>query len=181
VVARESAHVVAWGSAHVEGFQNASFKVQEATVVIDRLRQSAIAICLDTQCTVTEKDDSAQVIVCPRVLHDIGSFCDIYKQNMVGKTAITLYKTVKADFTDHYTGEITYAADTELTCLDWDPNPKRQCGGGLHLSPTPYLALSYHQGNIMKCEVKINDIVIYAPDITKVRCRMVKVLEEVRA
>ena len=95
VVARENSHVEAWGSSHVEGLQNASVKVQDKTVVIQWLKQSAVAICIETACTVIEKDDSAQVIVCPRVLHDGGSFCDIYRQNKIGEGSITLYKVVQ--------------------------------------------------------------------------------------
>jgi hypothetical protein len=178
-VLRGSSHAVLWESSHAEGYQNASLKVQDKTVTIDILKQSAIAICIEKKCTITKKDRSAQVIVCPRVLHSIETFCDIYKANMVGKAAITLYKVTKDNFTDHHSGKIKYAPGATVDCPDWDSNKNRQCGGGLHLSPTVDTALRYHQGKVMKCEVKIKDIVVYGPDITKVRCRRVRVIEEV--
>lgn len=63
-------------------------------------------------------------------------------------------------------------------CPDWDEDPARQCGGGLHLSPSPSLALSYNTGKVLECEVDPDDVVIYGADITKVRCRKVTVIGE---
>ena len=57
-------------------------------------------------------------------------------------------------------------------------NEQRECGGGLHLSPTPELALSYNKGKVLKCKVNIEDFVVYSQNISKVRCKKVKVLGE---
>jgi hypothetical protein len=88
---------------------------------------------------------------------------------------VTLYKSVHPDtLCDFHTGWIKYAG--VVTCPDFDPDPTRQCGGGLHLSPTPAAALRYNKGTLLVCKVNIDDIVVYGPDITKVRCRKVKVI-----
>jgi hypothetical protein len=194
VVARESSHVVAWGSSHVEAREsshveawesshvvasmNASLKVQNSRVIIEKITQQAVAICLE-QCTVKEKDNTARVIVCPRVLYDIKSFADIYKDNLTGKGKIILYKSVNPKtLCDFHTGKIKY--EGTVTCPDFDPDPERECGGGLHLSPMPELALKYNNGKVLKCEVALKDIVVYGHNIDKVRCKKVKVVGEVK-
>ncbi len=118
------------------------------------------------------------MIVCPRVEYDITSFTGIYKDNLIGKSKITLYKSVNPDtLCDFYTGKIKYAGT--VTCPDFDPNPERECGGGLHLSPTPELAMSFNRGKVLKCEVALKDIVVFGRNIDKVRCRKVTVTGEV--
>jgi hypothetical protein len=176
-VLRGSSHAELWGSSHAEAFENSSLTVQYKSVVIERLKHYAVAMCLDGICDINEKDDTAQVIICPRIQHDIKTFTDIYKENVNGKTMI-LYKSVQPDNTDFYSGKIKYEGIVE--CPDWDPDKNIQCGGGLHLSPTPELTQKYNQGKILKCEVALKDIVVYPPDITKVRCRKVEVIEEVK-
>ena len=42
---------------------------------------------------------------------------------------------------------------------------------------TPEDALRYNKGKIIKCKVNIKDIVVYPYDISKARCRKVKVLK----
>jgi len=172
-----SSHAVLWGSSHAVLSQNTSAKIQDKTVVIEKLQHYATAICIEQKCTIKQKDDTANVIVCPRVLHDIKSFTEIYKENVTGKTMI-LYKSVQDNYTDFYSGKIKYEGIVEAP--DWNPDPAIQCGGGLHLSPTPELTQRYNVGKVLKCEVAIKDIVVYGHDITKVRCRKVKVLEEVK-
>ena len=55
----------------------------------------------------------------------------------------------------------------------------REASGGLHLSPTPQMALSYHTGTVLRCAVKAADFVLYQPgDFTNVRCKRVTVLGE---
>ena len=96
------------------------------------------------------------------------------------KEGYVLYKSVKPDtLCDFQTGKIKY--EGVVTCPDWDKDPNRECGGGLHLSPTPGMALSYHTGKLLRCVVKPRDFVIYqAGDFTKVRCRKVTVIGEVK-
>jgi len=156
---------MAWG--------NSSVKVFSQIELI--LKQSAVAICIDAKPKLIECDESAQIIYQKKVLYDKESFLGIYKHQLVDDKHITLFKSTQADGTDRYSGKIKYMGVVE--CPDWDPDPNRQCGGGLHLSPSESLALSYTSGKIKKCKVYVDDFVVYPHDITKVRCRKVEVVE----
>jgi len=123
-----------------------------------------------------EKDQTATLINAPRVLYDKESFLGIYKQNIQDDGRILLYKAVKDNNTDFCSGSISYIGIVE--CPDWDPNPDRECGGGLHLSPTPELANSFNRGKILSCLVSPDDFIVYPRSIDKVRCRKVEVLDE---
>jgi hypothetical protein len=176
-VLRESSHAVLRESSHAVLRGNSSAKSQDKTVVIDKLLEQATLICIDKKCAVREKEATANIIISPPVTYNIKSFCDIYSNNMESKKEIILYKSVRPDNDkDFYTNSIKY--DGVVECPDFDPDTERQCGGGLHLSPTPELALSYNQGKVLKCSVNVKDIVVYGLDITKVRCRKVTVLGE---
>ena len=107
-------------------------------------------------------------------LYDIDSLFNLYSDN---PKKIILYKSVNPDTRcDFYTGKIKYEGVVE--CPDWDSDENIECGNGLHLSPLPQTALRYNQGLLLKCEVSRSDIAVYSRDISKVRCRKVKVLGE---
>jgi hypothetical protein len=108
--------------------------------------------------------------------HDIKSFLDIYPDN---NGIVTLYKSVNpGTLCDFHTGKIKYQG--EVVCPDWIDNYNNKCGHGLHLSPLPHMALSYNHGTLLVCEAHINDIVVHPDDITKVRCKKIKVIGEYR-
>ena len=110
---------------------------------------------------------------------DLKTFKEVYPENVVDGEII-LYKSVSpTNLTDFKTGKIKYEIGKTIDCPDFDPDKNRECGGGLHLSPTPELALNYNQGKLLKCRVKVKDMVIYSKCITKVRCRKVFVEGEV--
>lgn len=102
-------------------------------------------------------------------------FTITYPPNEKGE--VTLYKSVNPETgNDFQTGTIKY--EGIVKCPDWNGDPKLQCGNGLHLSPSPNLALSYHKGKLLECKVHKNDFVVFTGDITKVRCKKVKVVGE---
>jgi hypothetical protein len=155
------------------------FHVWSEYAVIESLKDYATVICVGDKCTIKKRAKTATVIVNPRVEYDIDIFADIHKESLVGKSKIILYKSVNPEtLCDFYTGTIKYKGT--VTCPDFDPSPERECGGGLHLSPTPELAMSFNQGKVLKCEVALKDIVVYGRNIDKVRCRKVKVVGEVK-
>jgi hypothetical protein len=177
VEAHESAHVVARGSSHVEAWGNCSVKVQQSISVKITLRDYAVCNAVACEPKLIECDETAHYIESPVAVNDLGSFLRIYKDNVQSDGRILLYKMVKKDGTDHHSGTIKY--EGTVTCPDWDPDPEVQCGGGLHLSPSASLAKFYHPtGKLLKCLVHPDDIVVYGPDITKVRCRKVEVIDE---
>ena len=96
---------------------------------------------------------------------------------------LLLYKSVNPKtYCDFKTGTIKYELGKVVTCPDWDEKFIGECGHGLHLSPTPYFALEFNDGKVLKCKVKICDCrTVKNPRYpTKVRCKQVEVLEEVK-
>ena len=88
---------------------------------------------------------------------------------------LVLYKSVDPEtLCDFRTGKIKYAIGTDVECPDWDPDPNRECGGGLHLSHTAAKTQDFNRGKILKCLVDPKDVVIYSGSIEKVRCRKVR-------
>ncbi len=182
VVARENSSVEAWGNSSVVAWGNSSVVAQDfsmiavlsSTVVIKKLLDWSVASLRGVKVKIVKKHKTATVIKTPEsIVFTKKSFVDRCEKN--DKESIILYKSVnpqtKCDF---QTGTIKY--EGKVNCPDWDPNPERECGGGLHLSPTKGAALSYHKGKLLKCKVKLKDFVVYSGNGTKVRCKQVEVL-----
>jgi hypothetical protein len=135
----------------------------------------SIIICIDCNPIIQNITNTTTIIYKSIAKSSKEDIITIYSDNMIDENHIKLYKSVRDDHTDFWTGTIKY--EGIVTCPDWDDNIERQCGGGLHLSPTPELALRYNQGKILECKVHINDFVVYPTDITKVRCKTVEVID----
>ncbi len=154
---------------------NGQVKIYSSSAKVECASGNAIIICQDCTPKIIKKTKSVTVIKTKLAQYDIKEFVNIYGSK---NGSMILYKSVQPDNTDFYSGKIKYEGVVE--CPDWNPDPAIQCGGGLHLSPTPELTQRYNQGKVLKCKVAIKDIVVYGSDITKVRCRKVRVLEEVK-
>ncbi len=113
---------------------------------------------------------------------NLKKFINIYNVEKSGKTKIILYKSVTDSYKDFHNGTINYKVGTTVTCPDWNNEFTGECGYGLHLCGKPEQTQTFNKGKILKCEVAIKDIVVHNnPKYpTKVRCRKVKVLEEVK-
>ena len=155
---------------------NATIKIYSSSVNINRLLMQSIAICIDCHPTIKDIDITATAINKTTAKYTKEDFINIYNDNMIDDNHILLYKSVNENHFDFLTGKIKYTGMVE--CPDWDDNIERQRGGGLHLSPTPEMALQYNNGQILKCKVHINDFIVCPHDITKVRCKRVEVIEE---
>jgi len=142
---------------------------------IEHLYHNSTLICIGCKPKILKKQKSASVIYKDIFKHTKKSFLDIYPAADDGY--VTLYKITDDNGFDHYTGKIKY--EGTVNCPDWDKDRDRQCGGGLHLSPEPFLALQYNQGPIKKCKVHKRDFVVYPEDMTKVRCKKVEVICDV--
>jgi len=173
----ENSQATLWGNSQVKAaFENSIIKAFSSNVIILRLKHQSTLICQNCNVGVQEKDNTANIIITKTMQHTKQTFLDIYKDSMTGNSII-LYKSVNPDtLCDFYTGKIKY--EGTVTCPGWDDNEQRECGGGLHLSPTPELALSYNKGKVLKCKVNIEDFVVYSKNIMKVRCKTVKVIGE---
>jgi len=95
----------------------------------------------------------------------------------------TLYKRVKSNFIDYYTGDYLYLPGMVVTAADWIDNDRITCGYGLHLHPTLELSRIWNEGNgsrLLLCKVAIEDMSIFPYKIVQVRCRQIEVLREVQ-
>ena len=181
-VLRDSSRAVLCGSSHAvlrdssrAVLRDSSYaKAYGTETTIDKLLHHAVVICEDDVVVKhTIRHATASIIIQRPFIHSKESFLELYPPDEHGM--VTLYKVTQDNGTDYYTGRIRYSGEVE--CPDWDDDTKRQCGGGLHLSPTPELALIYHHGQVLVCKCHVDDLVVYPHDITKVRCRKVTVID----
>lgn len=107
---------------------------------------------------------------------------------------VRLYKAVDDKFMSHRSKKaITYGYDSRMTSpytvgatlTAPDFKKVRDCGNGLHLSPTPVAAAKYHMSATRYVEVQINkdDIVplhSYSGDAPKCKVHTLKVVREVQ-
>ena len=153
---------------------NAIVQVYSPNITIQSCCMWAIIIMIGCVCKIKKKQKTVTVIKNKIATYTQKDFLDIYPADKKGD--VVLYKSVRDNNTDFYTGKIKY--EGTVTCPDWDSDNHRQCGGGLHLSPLPELALNYNQGKLLKCKVNKKDFVVFPNDITKVRCKKVTVIGE---
>jgi len=183
VVGRESSNltVEGWESSNltVVGAENSIFRIYSDMEL--KLFQQAVAIAQECSPKILHQDQTAQLLKTLKSLHDLNSFLAIKEIEPInGK--VTLYKYVRDDFKDHYSGTLSYEPGGIVTEPNWDPDPERQCGRGLHFSASLRDAQGYNSsGRAIACEVAMEDIVIWPHDISKVRCREVRVIEEVKS
>jgi hypothetical protein len=135
VVAREWSRVEAWGSSRVEARESSSVKSYANSVVLVFATTVAVVawhfvtvICQDCRPTIKRHGTHVTIVRTKTMKHTPQSFADIYAD---GKRTLTLFKSVHPETRcDYYTGKIKY--EGVVTCPDFDPDPSRQCGGGLH-------------------------------------------------
>ena len=165
-----------WGNSQVNNlFENTLCKCYSDNCIINA-KHYAVIVCFECKPKVT-KQNTVKVIYQKVFKHTKKSFIDIYPIDK--EKHITLFKSVNPKTNcDFYTGKIKYEINKEIICHDFDNDTDRQCGGGLHLSPKPEMALKYNKGKLLKCKVHYDDFVVYPNDITKVRCRKVFVIGE---
>jgi hypothetical protein len=157
-------------------YGNGTIKIFSSNVKVLKALQYSIIININCKNTVKSKTKLVTIINNPIAKHDKKSFTTIY-EDQVENGKIKLYKSVNPDtLCDFHTGRIKY--EDIVKPEKWNPDKNLQCGDGLHLSPLPHLALNYNQGKLLECEVDIKDFVVYPDDITKVRCRKVRVMGE---
>ena len=184
VTAYGNSTVTAYGNSTVRACDNSTVTATEMSIITVestsvKLEASLNSVIILRQNIKFKKVKTVTVVRQKQVEHNLKTFKEVYPENVVDGEII-LYKSVSpTNLTDFKTGKIKYEIGKTIDCPDFDPDKNRECGGGLHLSPTPELALNYNQGKLLKCRVKVKDMVIYSKCITKVRCRKVFVEGEV--
>lgn len=133
-----------------------------------------------------------EVVRCAAYYHHDGIREEVSKENMtdcflsffdipVLDGFCGLYKRVKADYSDYYTGTYKYHPGSIVTASDWIANDRITCGYGLHLAPTLELSKMWNEGaesKLLFCRVAITDMSIFPYRIVQVRCRQVEVIRE---
>jgi len=162
---------------------NAIVKVASKEVKILEARQQIVIIYQGCEGKPKKYDKTITIKYITKAVFDLINFVNIYKVKKI-KNKLILYKFVQSDYTDFYTGKIKYEVGKVVKCPDWNSNINNECGGGLHLSSSINNCKKFHEsedGHALKCEVDIKDILIHPNPLypEKVRCREVKVLEEI--
>ena len=166
VEAWESSSVEAWGSSRVEARGSSRVEARESSSVVAWGRASARQISDDAQCT----GNAYRV--------QTGAEWADYEGIDVIDGHVMLYKALSADLTGGHGHGVTYEVGATVVAGDWDPATGVQCGGGLHLCAHPAQALAYNSEavSVVECRVALDDVAVYEPDMSKVRCRQVDVV-----
>jgi hypothetical protein len=191
VRALDSASVSAWGSASVFATGTGSVEAREQAMVVaggsTAVRAFGMAMVrarakarVEAAATVAVTRHGAGMSVATTGVIDAvlrfqtpEEWCAYYGVDVRDGVA-TLYKAVEDDFTTWHGG--SYQPGTEPVAHDWDGG-EQECGGGLHLSPLPTLALP-HPDDVMRfvaCPVRLTDIAVHPNGIyrDKVKARAV--------
>jgi hypothetical protein len=155
VVAWDSAHVEAWGSAHVEAGRFVAVHLHSQRVTLDG------GVVFDM--TAIDRNDPT-------------TWCELVGVKVVDGV-VTLYKAVDANLCAGLSYKpTTYPIGETVICPDWrDDN---ECGGGLHLSPTPSAASRYNKGATRWLRVEAN-LADLRPIDDKCKVRECRVVAEV--
>jgi len=147
---------------------NSTAKILSADVIIHEARQNAILVII------------SYIKSAGFNLNNFIRGYDVKTEN----NKLVLYKFVQKDYTDFYTGKIKYEIGTIVKCPDWDSNVDRECGGGLHVSPSIEFCKIFdnsEDGHALKVLVDLKDIIVHPnPQYPyKIRCKQLEVLEEI--
>ena len=174
VEARDSAHVEASGSASVvagdsasvEAWDSASVEASGSASVVARGSASVVARDFSTvhkreKTVKIDKGNRATVII-PYYPAGIEKWAGL-KSLEIKNGKIKLWKAVRPDGTDFYSGQISYM--NKAIAPDWDESPKIECGHGLHLSDSPSAARFFvpvrSEFRLFQVSVKVKDCVCF--------------------
>jgi predicted aspartyl protease len=163
-------------------YGNAIINIYSPTVKIEKARDNAILICY-AKPQLKSKSKLVKIIntEIAKPNMTITKFIDRYQVEFDGKDLI-LYKSVNPDNSNDFkTGTIKYEIGKTVEAPDWDSKYTKECGRGLHLSPTPFFALKFNVGKVLRCRAKRSHCktVSYPQYPEKIRCKKVEVLSEV--
>jgi len=90
---------------------------------------------------------------------------------------VVLFKAVDANFCSKWRS-FSYLPGTAPECDDWDPG--RECGGGLHFSPSPRAALEFFDPpnrRFVACREVLKEIIVHADGEYPQKVKSRRVLE----
>ena len=174
VWASGSAHVRAFGSAQVRAFDSAQVCASGRAHVwacdsaqIRAFGSAQVRASKHVAVTYSPSSGGVRVFGGKKIrlpkLRNASEWCAFYGVKVRRGTAI-LFKAVGDDYKSSH-GTI-YAPGSTPQATDWDGG-KKECGGGLHFSPRPMLALAFGSDadakRFVACPVKVAEIVVH-PD-----------------
>jgi len=138
---KESSHVVAWESSHVVAWESSHVVASKFVSVHLHSPQAKV--------------EGGVVIQVPKPT-TVDDWCEFYGTPIRDGVAI-LYKTVRADFKSAH--GFLYSPGSSPEATDWDGG-RDECGGGLHFSPHPAMALEFDSSGtrFVACPVAVADI-----------------------
>jgi hypothetical protein len=169
VTAWENSQVTAWGNSQVTAWENSQVTARGYAFVrvFSARKVEAVSTCI---VALHVADGAAgmvgvgggQQVLCP--LPDTPrAWCDHYGVEISGDIAL-VYKAVDDDYSTANARAVglTYAPGSTPIAPDWDGG-RRECGGGLHFSPHPMMALEFHPDakRFMACPVALADISVH--------------------
>ena len=190
VVARESSHVEAWGSSHVEAWGSSHVVAWESSHVEARESSHVEAMDFSAIYQLSSnskiKKGSKATIIKPNYPKNIREWAKM-KGLKINKNRINLFKVLRLNGTDFYSGTINYLENA--IAPDWDAKFKEECGYGLHLADSPEGARYFLQdrNNYLLIEVSadIKDCIAFGgqpryPMKLRARaCKFVRIIERV--
>ena len=169
---RGSSHAELWESSHAELWESSHAELRGSSHAV--LRGSSHAVLWESSHAIGHKYNSitlyGQKVSCKGgvQIHIPDNFtgrewCDFYGVEIKKRIAI-LYKGLDADYSTENARcrSLIYLTDTKPIAPDWDGG-KAECGGGIHLSPTPRHTLEFNSTAkiFMAFPVKISQIKPY--------------------
>ena len=151
VEAWESSRVVARGSSRVEAWESSSVEAWESSSVV-----AGAFVAVQKQPDHDGKIKGGVVIRVKRPT-TVREWCAFYGVTVQQGDVAILYKGVRDDYR---TGrDFLYAPGTTPEAPDWDGDA-RECGGGLHFSPSPAMTLEFYPEatRFLACPVRLRDI-----------------------
>ena len=149
VTASDSASVWAYGSASVRAYDSASVWAYDSASV---WAGKSVAVHKHS----TKAKIVGGVVIKPYRPTTAKAWCKEYHVEVVAGVA-TVYKAVRENYQSSLGGD--YTPGTVPVAHDWDGG-EAECGGGLHFSPTPMMALDFdpQATRFMECRIALKDM-----------------------
>lgn len=161
VTACDSSQVRAYGSSQVRAYDSSQVTACGSSQV-----RASKYVAVTKQQGFTGKVFGGVVIEIPAV-DTAEKWCEFYGAEAIDGI-VTLYKAVDDDYATEKSRDagIFYAPGSMPSAPDWDGGEK-ECGGGLHFSPSPAHALPFNRytTKFVACPVKASEIVVHFPAI----------------
>ena len=148
-----SASVRAWGSASVTAWGSASVRAS-----------GSASVTASPQVPVLIMSPEVNAVGGVQVNYKAPKTASEWLENYGVKPhrgVAILYKGVNAAFASPRGGD--YTPGTKPICADWDGGGKKECGGGFHFSPAPFMTLKYAPAAVkfIACPVKVSEIFVH--------------------